>query len=35
LLAIEDGIEKQKSASKSVFLPENLDIWNKYITFAA
>ena len=27
--------EKQNCTKKSVFLPKNLDNWNKYITFAA
>ena len=35
LLAIADGDEKKKSANKSIYLPKNLDNWNKYITFAA
>jgi len=35
LLAIADGGGEHKSASKSIFLPKNLDNWNKYITFAA
>lgn len=35
LLAIAYSSEKRKSANKSMYLPKNLDNWNKYITFAA